>query len=125
MSVRLTCGALQVLREDKLLIGCQRYIGETLGGAFTQGQPWTLEGVLPDTTALRPIIFILTSGADPTAMLQVFIPSCTSYAHTCTQTGIYGEPMPQQYIYILACFVCMCLFCVSSVVPFCASRTYA
>lgn len=60
-----------MLREDKLLVGCQRYIGESLGVAFTQGQPWTLDGVLPDTTALIPTIFILTSGADPTAMLQV------------------------------------------------------
>ena len=61
------------MREDKLLLGCQRYIGDTLGAAFTQGQPWTLDGMLPDTTALTPIIFILTSGADPTAMLQVHL----------------------------------------------------
>ena len=78
MSVCQTFGVLQVLREDKLLLGFQKYIGESLGGAFTQGQPWTLEDVLPDSTALRPIIFILTSGADPTAMLQVPLPSCTS-----------------------------------------------
>ncbi|KAL0028415.1 hypothetical protein WJX77_005025 [Trebouxia sp. C0004] len=63
---------LKVMREDKLLLGCQRYIGDTLGAAFTQGQPWTLDGMLLDTTALTPIIFILTSGADPTAMLQRF-----------------------------------------------------
>ena len=62
---------MQVMREDKLLLGCQRYIGDTLGPAFVQGQPWSLDGVLPDTTALTPIVFILTSGADPTAMLQV------------------------------------------------------
>lgn len=62
-----------MMREDKLLLGCQRYIGDTLGAAFTQGQPWTLDGMLPDTTALTPIIFILTSGADPTAMLQVHL----------------------------------------------------
>lgn len=60
-------------------MGCQRYIGESLGGPFTQAQPWTLEGVLPDTTALRPIIFILTSGADPTAMLQVPMPDCMAF----------------------------------------------
>ena len=63
--------AVQVMREDKLLLGCQRYIADTLGPAFVQGQPWTLDGVLPDTTALTPIVCILTSGADPTAMLQV------------------------------------------------------
>lgn len=72
----LTWESLQVLREDKLLAGFQRYIGESLGGAFTQGQPWTLDAVLPDTHALKPTIFILTAGADPTAMLQVTWTSC-------------------------------------------------
>ena len=64
-----------MVREDKLLLGCQRYIAETLGLAFTQPQPWTMDSILPDTTPLNPTVFILTSGADPTAMLQVSHPS--------------------------------------------------
>ncbi len=84
---------MQVMREDKLLLGCQRYIGDTLGAVFTQGQPWSLDGMLPDSTALTPIIFILTSGADPTAMLQVhtpfqshstlFITAANAICHSC------------------------------------------
>lgn len=60
-----------MVREDKLLLGCQRYIAETLGAAFIQPQPWTMDSILPDTNPLTPTIFILTSGADPTAMLLV------------------------------------------------------
>ena len=72
---------MQVVREEKLLMGCQSYIGDTLGAAFTQGQPWSLDGMLPDTNALTPIIFILTSGAAPTAMLQVHSPLCPPPPH--------------------------------------------
>lgn len=60
-----------MVREDKLLLGCQRYIGESLGVAFMQPQPWTMDSILPDTNPLTPTIFILTSGADPTTMLLV------------------------------------------------------
>ena len=52
-------------------MGCQRFIADSLGASFTQSQPWTMDAIMPDTTALTPIIFVLTSGADPTAMLQV------------------------------------------------------
>ena len=111
-----------MLRTDKLLMGCQRYIGESLGGAFTQAQPWTLEGVLPDTTALRPIIFILTSGADPTAMLQVplpfsssalasVVPNATCFEQTECKAGVCNEAKSQQRI--CTCRVCpVCLFLV-------------
>ena len=110
-----------MLREDKLLLGCQRYIGESLGAALTQGQPWTLEGVLPDTTALRPVIFILTSGADPTAMLQVTMPDCTSCitlicAHTPNRY-LWSTHASAMYIYS------RCMFCVPSAVLTCAPRT--
>jgi hypothetical protein len=43
-----------------------------LGKAFTEAPPWTLDDVFPDTNCRTPIIFILSTGADPTAMLQRF-----------------------------------------------------
>ncbi len=70
---------VQVLREEKLLLACQHYIGQTLGSEFTEPRPWQLDDVFPDTTAATPIIFILSSGADPTAMLQV--------GHSAASTG--------------------------------------
>ncbi len=81
------------MREDKLLLGCQRYIGDSLGAAFTQGQPWTLDGMLPDTTALTPIIFILTSGADPTAMLQVRLRTHAM----CSNISVQGLGRPKSF----------------------------
>ena len=71
---------MQMVREDKLLLGCQRYIAETLGVAFTQPQPWTMDSILPDTNPLTPTIFILTSGADPTTMLLVTPSPLSSHA---------------------------------------------
>lgn len=75
---------MQMVREDKLLLGCQRYIAETLGVAFTQPHPWTMDSILPDTNPLTPTIFILTSGADPTTMLLV-IPS-PLFSHALSQS---------------------------------------
>ncbi|KAK9823491.1 hypothetical protein WJX72_003121 [[Myrmecia] bisecta] len=63
---------VKVLREEKLQFACQRYIEDTLGKAFTEPAPWNLDDIFPDTNARTPVIFILSSGADPTSMLQRF-----------------------------------------------------
>lgn len=49
-----------------------QYVANRLGAEFTEPPPWSLDDVFPDTTARTPIIFILSTGADPTAMLQRF-----------------------------------------------------
>ena len=80
----ITAAPVQVLREEKLLLACQHYIGQTLGSEFTEPRPWQLDDVFPDTTAATPIIFILSSGADPTAMLQVGHSAASTQAATAT-----------------------------------------
>lgn len=60
----------QVLREEKLQFACQNYVEESLGHEFVEPKPWSLDDVFPDTSARTPIIFILSSGADPLAMVQ-------------------------------------------------------
>ena len=47
-------------------------VGAVLGREFTEVAPWTLDDVFPDSSAQTPIIFVLSTGADPTAMLQRF-----------------------------------------------------
>lgn len=47
-------------------------MGLKLGSEFTEPAAWTLDDVFPDTTCRTPVIFILSTGADPTAMLQRF-----------------------------------------------------
>jgi len=49
-----------------------QYVTLNLGPAFTEPPPWTLDEVYPDTSCHTPIIFILSSGADPTTLLQRF-----------------------------------------------------
>ena len=63
---------VKVFKEDKAVASAQQYIGAELGKAFTEAPPWTLDDVFPDTNSRVPIIFILSTGADPTAMLQRF-----------------------------------------------------
>lgn len=63
---------LKVLRQEKLCAGIARYVGELHGPSFQFPPPWRLEEVFPDTTARTPIVFVLSTGADPTALLQRF-----------------------------------------------------
>ncbi|KAI8465887.1 MAG: dynein heavy chain 7 [Monoraphidium minutum] len=63
---------LRALREEKLSSACTQYAAARLGPAFAEPAPWTLEEVFADTSARTPVIFILSTGADPTAALQRF-----------------------------------------------------
>eukprot|EP00898_Chlorokybus_atmophyticus_P006606 jgi/Chlat1/6947/Chrsp52S06617 len=63
---------VKVLREEKVLFGCTRYVSRNLGSSFTESPPFKLEDVFKDTTCATPVTFILSTGADPTAQLQRF-----------------------------------------------------
>ncbi|KAG2448089.1 hypothetical protein HYH02_007114 [Chlamydomonas schloesseri] len=63
---------IKIFREEKLIFACAQYVAGKLGYEFTEPPPWSLDDVFPDTSCRTPIIFILSTGADPTAMLQRF-----------------------------------------------------
>ena len=63
---------VKLFREEKVLFAVQRYVELELGKRFTEPSPWTLDDVFPDTNARTPVIFVLSTGADPTAQLQRF-----------------------------------------------------
>ncbi len=67
---------IKVFREEKLIFACSQYVAGKLGSEFTEPPPWALDDVFPDTSCRTPIIFILSTGADPTAMLQRFAEKC-------------------------------------------------
>ncbi|GFR44385.1 hypothetical protein Agub_g5605 [Astrephomene gubernaculifera] len=67
---------VKAFREEKLTFACAQYVAGKLGTEFTEPPPWSLDDVFPDTSCRTPIIFILSTGADPTAMLQRFAEKC-------------------------------------------------
>lgn len=63
---------LKVIREEKLLFACELFISKELGKQYIGSKPLLLDDVFPDSSNVTPIIFILSTGADPSGMLQRF-----------------------------------------------------
>jgi dynein heavy chain len=60
---------VRVVREEKVVFAIRRFVGESIGEYFTESPPFDLEGAYGDSTAVTPLIFILSPGADPTDYL--------------------------------------------------------
>lgn len=50
-----------------------QYVKEVVGEQFTQPPPFSIEEVYKDSSPMTPIIFILSSGADPMSNLLKFV----------------------------------------------------
>jgi len=61
---------LKAFREEKVIYSVIDFVQETLGKMFVQVPPTSMEEVYSETTKRTPIIFILSQGADPMAMIQ-------------------------------------------------------
>jgi len=57
------------MRPEKLLGGIRVYIDATIGKIFTQSPVFDLAAAFNDSTSTTPIIFVLSSGADPMVYL--------------------------------------------------------
>ena len=66
------CIMLKVFRPEKLMFAFKEYVRHHMGVFFTEGQAITMDTIYPDTDQLTPLIFILSTGADPTAQLLKF-----------------------------------------------------
>ena len=61
---------LRCLRPDRIIFSCKQFIANNLGKVFIEPPSLNLENVyLNDSTCFTPIIFILSSGSDPTQQL--------------------------------------------------------
>jgi dynein heavy chain len=63
---------IKALKPDKLAFSMRNYVTEQLGVRFTEVPPLQLKDIFGDSSNAIPIIFILTTGADPTRMLLDF-----------------------------------------------------
>ena len=60
---------LKVLRAERVTFAISEFVAENLGEKFQGLPPTQLADVYKDTTKLSPIIFVLSTGADPTSVL--------------------------------------------------------
>ena len=63
---------LKIFRREKLVFATESIVAEKLGRAFTETPPIVLAEVFPDTSSTTPIIFVLSTGSDPTGALIKF-----------------------------------------------------
>lgn len=56
---------VRLLRPDKFIQSVQKLITKEMGSQYIDPPPFNLEQAFNDSTALVPLIFILSPGADP------------------------------------------------------------
>lgn len=62
----------KAFREDKLVFRMREFVEKELGHAFAHPQPVRMDDVFKDSDNKTPIIFVLSQGAEPTALFLRF-----------------------------------------------------
>ncbi len=57
---------LKIFRPEKLMFAFKNYVRENMGQYYVEAQTVTMEKIYVDTDQFTPLIFILSTGADPT-----------------------------------------------------------
>jgi len=63
---------MRALRPDKCVQAIMKTVAEAQGERFIEAPPFDLGAVYADSTATIPLIFVLSTGADPTAIFLKF-----------------------------------------------------
>lgn len=66
---------LRCLRPDKLMLAVQDFVIATLGKPFVEPPPFDLSACYEDSNVVTPLIFVLSSGSDPTRAFFAFAES--------------------------------------------------
>lgn len=61
---------VRALREDRTLIATTQFINLILGKQYTAPISYPIEGIWADSSALDPVLFLLSAGADPTTSID-------------------------------------------------------
>jgi len=63
---------MRCVRLDKVVASVTRYVEASLGARFVAPPPFDLKDCFADSSNVTPLIFVLSAGSDPTALLQQF-----------------------------------------------------
>ena len=66
---------LKIFREEKLIFAARDYVALNMGPEFVESPPVLMKDIYADTDPLTPVVFILSTGADPTDMFYTFCKS--------------------------------------------------
>eukprot|EP00164_Ancoracysta_twista_P001803 GFYU01002367.1.p1 GENE.GFYU01002367.1~~GFYU01002367.1.p1 ORF type:complete len:811 (+),score=281.55 GFYU01002367.1:300-2435(+) len=61
---------VRCFREDRTMLAAQQYIIESIGQRYAEGIPLDLESIMTETDPFLPVIFILSTGSDPTSTIE-------------------------------------------------------
>ncbi|KAM3930843.1 dynein axonemal heavy chain 14 [Leptodactylus fuscus] len=61
---------IKVLRPECLISGIRKFISEKMGAEYIHSRPMNLKQALDESGPSSPLIFILSSGSDPTSQLE-------------------------------------------------------
>lgn len=57
--------ALRVIRPDKIVVAVQHFVAQIMGESFVKPPPFDLQACYQDSSAVVPLVFILSAGSDP------------------------------------------------------------
>jgi dynein heavy chain len=63
---------VRIFRLEKLTLGCTDYVCHTLGAEYTEDPPLNLHEIFPDSSKASPLVFVLSTGADPMSTILRF-----------------------------------------------------
>eukprot|EP00744_Colponema_vietnamica_P001598 GILI01002635.1.p1 GENE.GILI01002635.1~~GILI01002635.1.p1 ORF type:complete len:2087 (-),score=720.86 GILI01002635.1:371-6598(-) len=62
---------IRAVREDRTMLAASRYVEAVLGKEYAEAQQLNIQNCIDETDGLNPIIFLLSQGSDPTALIEV------------------------------------------------------
>lgn len=57
--------ALRTIRPDKIVLAVQSFVQQAMGLEFVNPPPFDLQACYNDSSAMVPLVFILSAGSDP------------------------------------------------------------
>lgn len=66
---------IKTIRPDRILFAATSFVQDKIGAFYVSPPPFKFEELFESSSKVTPVIFILSPGTDPFAMLQSFAES--------------------------------------------------